>query len=82
MITSQTVFILDEIKRRIIRKENMRMTKMANSSFGSSIMSLKIQEMPEVPNVKPDFGLNSTKDYIFSSSVFAFDTILHELKIK
>lgn len=78
----QATYIFNEIKRRIIRRENMEMNKVENSSSTRSLAIGKIQQYHELPNRRSDFGLMSSKPYIFSSSIFALNTVLNELQIE
>lgn len=78
MTTShEAYFTLSEMKKLVIRKENMRRNKIPNRNFPV----LTARQKREYPSVHPDFGLKSSKVYIFNCSVFAFDTILSKLLI-
>ncbi|XP_037027156.1 protein abnormal spindle [Bradysia coprophila] len=72
------LFTLHQIKRLVKRKDNMRQNKTQLSSTPSR---LNARQRSQLPMLKPDFGMNSTKPYIFESSAFAFDTILKKLDI-
>lgn len=79
MTTRDSMFVLGEIKKMVLRKENMRRNKAPNPLFPK----LTPQQRRQMPELLPDFGLRRAKDfaYIFNCSVFAFDTILAKLNI-
>ena len=69
------LFTLKEIKRLVKRKENMRMNKVPAPFLMTAL------QKNQLPMLKPDFGMNTSKPYIFYCSIFAFDTILTKLGI-
>lgn len=79
MTTRESMFMLGEIKRMVVRKENMRKNKAPNPLMPK----LTAQQRRQIPALLADFGLKRAKPYpyIFNCSVFAFDTILHQLNI-
>lgn len=72
------LFTLHEIKRLVKRKENMRKNK---TQYNLTPSRLTARQKNQLPMLKPDFGMNSSKPYIFHCSIFAFDTILNQLNI-
>lgn len=85
MKTSQAIFMFDEMKRRIVRKNNMTRHKMEHSASLRNIVALKVQPPDELPSAKSDFGMKAStpsRPYIFSSAIFAYDTIVRELYIE
>lgn len=85
----QVVRTFDEIKRRIIRKENMvknreisLSSRSLSYSYSRSLVAVKIQPYHELPNKRSDFGMITNRPYIFSNAVFALETILYEQIIK
>lgn len=72
------LFTLTEIKRLVKRKENMQKNKQNASTPSRS----NARQRDQLPMLKPDFGMNVAKPYIFQNSVFAFDVILNRLDIR
>ena len=81
MTTDDAMFILGEIKLKVIRKENMR----RNLQSSRKAPALSATQKRQLPMLQPDFGMksnnNSNKPYIFLCSIFAFETILNKLNI-
>lgn len=77
MVTREAIFLLRETKKLVARKERMR----TNTPL-SWMPVLTQKEKRMLPLLGTNYGVNTaTKNYIFNSSVFAFDTILSKLQI-
>lgn len=77
MVTREAIFLLRETKKLVARKERMR----TNTPL-SWMPVLTPKEKRMLPLLETNYGVNTaTKNYIFNSSIFAFDTILSKLQI-
>lgn len=78
MVNREAIFLLRETKKLVARKERMR----TNTPL-SWMPVMKPREKRTMPMLETNYGVNTTtKNYIFNSSVFAFDTILSKLQIQ
>lgn len=76
--------MLREIKKLVVRKERMQ----ANRAPNPLLPPLTPAQRVQLPQLLPDFGLRpqqpataTSATYVFNCSVFAFDTILEQLRI-
>lgn len=79
MTTHEALYRLSETKRAVIRKETMRRNRI---QINRNQPILTAQQKRQLPMLEPDFGMRSNKPYIFYCSIFGFETILNQLKIK
>lgn len=81
MTGPDAIFMLREIKKLVVRKERMQ----ANRAPNPLLPPLTPAQRVQLPQLQPDFGLRqppaSAATYVFNCSVFAFDTILEQLRI-
>uniref|UniRef100_A0A1B0GHN7 Calponin-homology (CH) domain-containing protein n=2 Tax=Lutzomyia longipalpis TaxID=7200 RepID=A0A1B0GHN7_LUTLO len=78
MVTRDAVFMLREIRKLVLRKENMK----RNTQRGlDSMQQISGQSLRKLPTLKPDYGVIRNQIYVFNCSVFAFDTILSKMQI-
>lgn len=77
MVTREALYLLREAKKLVARKERMR-----TNTPPPWMPVLTPKEKRMLPMLETNFDvIADTKNYIFNSSVFAFDTILSKLQI-
>lgn len=77
MVTKEAIFLMREAKKLVARKERMR----ANTPPAWMPM-LTPKEKRMLPMLETNFGVRTTKNYMFNCSVFGLDTILAQMEIK
>ncbi|XP_058117688.1 protein abnormal spindle [Anopheles coustani] len=78
MISKDAIYMLRETKKLVQRKEKMR--KNVQRPVGC-LVAPNPQLMRTVPALEADFGVNRSKPYVFYSSVFGFERVLHMLDV-
>ncbi|XP_059610908.1 protein abnormal spindle [Phlebotomus argentipes] len=77
MVTRDALFMAREIKKLVLRKENMKRNTQRVSERGQ----VDQQSLRKLPSLKPDYGVIRNQVYVFNCSIFAFDTILSKMDI-
>lgn len=62
--------------------QQLRFNPQATVYSSGFITPEMLQQCHEMPSLQSDYGVVKTKPYIFYSSVFAFDKLLHKLEIE
>lgn len=76
MVTKDAIFLLRESKKLVARKERMR-----TITPPAWLPILTPREKRTLPLLETNFGIRSSKKYMFNCSVFGFDTILARMDI-
>ncbi|XP_055315323.1 protein abnormal spindle [Sitodiplosis mosellana] len=76
MVTREAIFLLREAKKLVARKERMR-----SITPPAWMPVLTPKEKRTLPMLETNFGVRSSKNYMFNCSIFGLDTILSQMNI-
>lgn len=76
MISEESKFMLREIRKLVLRKENMKKNKRRQ------IVRPNVATTRQLPHFEPDYGVVRGKPYIFYCSIFGFEVVLDKLGIE
>lgn len=76
MVTKEALFLMREAKKLVARKERMRII---TPPVWMPILTPK--EKRALPMLETNFGVRTSKNYMFNCSVFGLETILKQMNI-
>lgn len=76
MISEESKFMLREIRKLVLRKENMKKNKRRQNTRDV------VTNARQLPHFEPDYGVVRGKPYIFMCSIFAFEVVLDKFGIE
>lgn len=76
MVTKEAIFLLREAKKLVARKERMR-----SITPPAWMPVLTPKERRTLPMLETNFGVRSSKNYMFNCSIFGLDIILNQMNI-
>lgn len=76
MVSEESKFMLREIRKLVLRKENMKKNQRRQ------IVRNTVTNLRELPHFDPDYGVVRGKPYVFYCSIYAFEIVLDILGIE